>query len=331
MVRLSLVARRLASLWLALACLVLAALLLIWSLASGERIGWTIAVPFGGMCVNLLAALVATPALRRQAGLLVFHLGLAILALTVAVGRLTSLDGRIEVTEGMPLDPAAAVIEAGPLHRFALPFGAFIQGAFDIDYRPGMVRTDTRSHILLPDGRGALVGDDTAAVVAGYRLYTTSNKGFAPLLAFRAADGAWSGEALHLPPYPMQDYKQGTEWLPPKRATPITVWLHLPKPVYDEAASWQFRKPDDAVLIVDDGNTRRELRPGDETDIAGGRLRYEELRTWMGYTIHYDPSRPWLLAAGLVALAGLTLHGVVKAAAIAELTERPRTRRRTSA
>lgn len=314
-------ARRLASLWLTLACLVLAAAMLAWSLAGDGVVGWEIAVPFAAMCANLLAALAMTPALRRQAGLLVFHLGLAVLALAAAAGRLTSLDGQIEVAEGLPLDPSLAVVRAGPLHRFALPDGAFVQGPFGIDYLPGMTRTETRSQVTTAGGSRAVVGDDTALVIDGYRLYTSHNKGFAPLLSFRAGGGRWRTTAVHLPPYPMLDYQQGTEWTPAGGGA-MTVWLHLPKPIYDQDASWSFRKPDDATLVIDDGRSRHELRPGDRVEAAGGQVRYDELRVWMGYTIHYDPSRPWLLAAAIVAVAGLLWHGLAKIRAVAELAGR---------
>lgn len=320
--------RKLASLWLSLGCLLLALAMLSWSLAGDGVVGWEIAVPFAAMFVNLSAALAVTPALRRQVGLLVFHVGLAVLALAAVAGRLTSLDGQVEVAEGLPLDASLAVIRPGPLHRFHLPDAGFVQGPFSIDYLPGMTRTQTRNQVLTADGRQALVGDDTALVIDGYRLYTSHNKGFAPLVSFRPAGGQWQITAVHLPPYPMQDYRQGTEWTPPGGSVGTTVWLHLPKPIYDQEGRWSFRKPDDAVLIVDDGRGRHELRPGDQVDVAGGRLRYDELRAWMGYTIHYDPSRPWLLAAAVIAVAGLLWHGVAKVRFVAELAGRPRGERR---
>jgi len=37
-------------------------------------------------------------------------------------------------------------------------------------------------------------------------------------------------------------------------------------------------------------------------------LRYLGLRGWMGYTIHYDPTLPWLLAAAVAAVLALAAH-----------------------
>lgn len=317
------IARQAASPWVSLACLVAAAAMLAASLAAEAPVGWTIAAPFGAMFVNLVAALAVTPALRGQVGLLVFHLGLAILALALTLGRLTSLSGWVEVTEGLSLDANLVTYTAGPLHRFTLPNGAFVQGAFTVDYEPSMRRTVTRSTVALRGGQTAAVGDDRPLVVDGYRLYTTHNKGFAPLVSFQASDGQWRTGALHLPSYPLHDYKQGISWAPPGGDREVTVWLHLPKPIYDEAARWRFRKPEAAVLVVDDGNGRHELEPGEEIPVAGGRFRYEELRTWMGYLIDYDESRSFVVAAAGVAVGGLLWHGLARASGISRLVASP--------
>ena len=53
---------------------------------------------------------------------------------------------------------------------------------------------------------------------------------------------------------------------------------------------------------------RYELHPGQSLDLAGGRLTYKELRTWMGYTVFYDWTLPWLFAAGLIAVLSLGWH-----------------------
>lgn len=315
----------LASLWLTFACLMLAGLLVAGSLAADSAVGWEIAVPFGGLLVNLLAALAVHRSLRRQAGLLVFHLALAGLALSAALGRLTALSGRVEVTQGLPFSAALVSYEAGPLHRFDLFDGAFVQEGFSIDYDPGMKRRETRSQVRLADGRRVTVGDDTPLNIAGYRLYTTFNKGFAPILTFTDSTGESPSGALHLPSYPLFDYKQGLEWTPPGASRSVTVWLSLAKPIYDERKNWKFAIPEDALLVIDDG-TRRQLRPGEEAPVAGGRVRYEELRSWMGYKIHYDASRPWLMASAIVAVIGLLWHSLGKLRGLGDLAE-GRTRR----
>jgi len=52
----------------------------------------------------------------------------------------------------------------------------------------------------------------------------------------------------------------------------------------------------------------QELRPGDGVDLPEGRLDYQGVRAWMGYTVFYDWTIPWLLAAALGAVGALGWH-----------------------
>lgn len=277
--------------------------------------GRWVAVPLAGLCVNLVAAVAVNGKLRRDLGLLVFHLGLALLAGTAALGRLFAFDGHVEVTEGAALDPAQVVGQGGPLHPRRFAEAAFVQGAFKINYLPGMKRRETRSRVSVSDGAGGwvqhVVGDDTPLILAGYRYYTTHNKGYAPVLAWTVKGRTETG-AVHLPSYPANDFRQGTEWQLPDGSGEVALWLSMPTPAYSETASWEFRKPDDARLVVIDGEKRHELAPGDEVGVRGGSLRYVGLNTWMGYTIFYDPTLPWLVAEALLAVVGLGIHAAVR-------------------
>jgi cytochrome c biogenesis protein len=51
-----------------------------------------------------------------------------------------------------------------------------------------------------------------------------------------------------------------------------------------------------------------ELRRGQSAELDSGRLRFDDLRMWMGYRIVFDPTLPWLLAAGMVGVFGLGRH-----------------------
>jgi cytochrome c biogenesis protein len=42
--------------------------------------------------------------------------------------------------------------------------------------------------------------------------------------------------------------------------------------------------------------------------LPGGTLRYDGLRSWMGYRASRDPTLPWLLAAALLAAGALAWH-----------------------
>lgn len=308
---------RLASLWFTLACLVLLALLLVASRLFDTAAGPLVAGPFMLLGLNLLAALAVTPRLRRQAGLLVFHLSLAALALLAGVGQLTTLHGHVEVTEGAAFEDSLVNASAGPLHPWQLDRVTFVQGPFDINYLAGMRRRETVSTVLVPGGDGSLrpvrVGDDKPLVVNGYRFYTTFNKGFAPVLSYVDGHGQRMQGAVHLPSYPLNDFKQGNTWHLPDGSRSLKLWLSLPEPVYKEDAAWRFTTPEQATLVVVDGERRHGLLPGESFALDGGELRYEELRTWMGYTISYDPTTPWLVATAAVGALAFAWHVVGRA------------------
>ncbi len=305
-----------ASLKLTLVCLAAAAAIAIAGDGADWPVGLVIAAPFAVLCLNLLAAILVHPKLRRQGGLLGFHLALAALALVVAVDRLMALTGHVEITEGGAFDPTQAVIEAGPLHRPRLDKVRFIQDGFDIAYAPGMRRRETVStiHVAASDGgwQTEQVGDHTPLTVGGYRFYTSFNKGFAPVLTYTDKRGRSYRGSVHLPSYPLNYYQQGNDWVPPGRGEALKIWLNLPEPVYREDKAWRFAKPANASLVLFADGRRWELAPGQSVTLSDGRVRYDELRTWMGYTISYNPLGAWMLAAVLIGVLCLGWHAVAR-------------------
>jgi hypothetical protein len=269
---------------------------------------------FAALGINLLAALVVHPLLRRRLPLLVFHLALLALVLLVGAGRLLGMDGRFELLQDVPFDGQLIHQDAGALYAPRLNKAQLRNQGFTIDYAPGRRRGVTRNSVAWLDAAGAeqrtVIGDHRPLVVQGHRIYTTSNKGFAPVLRWLPSGG---GEpvlgAVHLPSYPMHELRQSREWtLPDGRA----VWLMLR---FDEAllapdAPAQFRLPSVHQLVLRIGDARHELAPGQALRIDGGTLVYEGLRTWMGYRVSHDPTLPWLLAAALIAALSLALHYV---------------------
>ena len=304
--------RALASLWLTLAALSAAALIAASTEITDVPVGVYIAAPFAVLCLNLGAALYVRPALRAKGALLAFHLALALLAALVGADRLTSFSGRVEITEGSAFDPALVQAEAGPLHPWRLDIVRFEQGPFTIDYAPGMNRRETRSLVRVEaeDGswREVTIGDDQPLTVGGYRLYTSFNKGFAPVVTFVDSEGVAHSGAIHLPSYPLNHDRQGNAWVPPGSTTPVKIWLHLEAPVYQEGESWTFAKPEAATLVVLNGSQRFELKQGEQITLGAGQLRFDELRTWMGYTISYNPIVPWMLGAIVIAVLCLGAH-----------------------
>ncbi len=301
-----------ASLWLTLGLLIFAAGLLLFGQVMDWSLAGLTALPFAGLCLNLVVAIAVTQKLRRQAGLLGFHLALAILAFLAAADSLMALKGHVEVTEGASFDPELVQAQEGPLHPWGLDEVRFLQGDFSIDYAPKMKRRHTYSTVYLPDAGGGLrpliVGDDDPLVFGDYRFYTSFNKGFAPVLRYEDTAGQVTTGAVHLPSYPLNYFKQGNDWRLPDGSETLKLWLHLPEPVYDAEGAWRFAKPKDAVLVVLRGDDRREMHLGDRLVLGTGELRYEALASWMGYTIAFNPLQRWMLAAVVVGILCLGWH-----------------------
>jgi cytochrome c biogenesis protein len=272
--------------------------------------GWGTALPLLLLAVNLAAALLGRSPLRRG-GLGLFHVALLGCLLLLAWGRLTHFEGRVELVQGGTLDAAAVqVTSQGPWAGDALATLSVEQGAISVHYAPGVKRQRTRSQVWLGEGAARelrTVGEDQPLRLQGYRLYTTHNKGFAPLVRWVAPGAAPISGALHLPSYPMMDWQQQQRWQPPD-GPELRFWLRLPAPV-DEQGAWQFEPQRvQAALVVDVAGQRFELQPGQSAHGAFGELRYERLLGWMGYRIHRDPSLEPLALLACLGVLGLALH-----------------------
>jgi hypothetical protein len=293
--------------------LALVALLAAVVLISPTRL--PLALVIGLLAVNLLAALVVHPAFRRQLPLLVAHLALLALVVLVAVGRLSALDGRFELTQGVPFDGSLLDREAGLLHVDRLSRLSFRHDGFEIDYAPGRKRGATRNTVTWRGADGqphsAVIGDHHPLVLDGHRFYTSPNKGYAPLLRWLPDQGAPTLGAVHLPSFPSQELKQSREWrLPDGRE--VWVMLQVDEVLIDATQATRFAMPRAPRLVVRVGDQRAELAPGQAMDLPGGRLAFDGLRTWMGYRVAYDPTLPWLLVAALLSALALALHYAIK-------------------
>ena len=273
--------------------------------------GPALALPLGLLALNLAAAIAVNRVFRVQLPLLVFHLALLALVLLAAAGRLTYLKGRLELASGETFAGELVEREAGPMHRSHFERAAFTNHGFTVSYSPGLQRNETRNRVSWREGlalREALIGDQTPLVLGGYRFYTSSNKGFAPLLAWQRDGGRLERGAVHLPSYPMYDYRQAQEWTPPGADGALWLMLDFDEVLIDPQRRSEFRPPARHTLVVRSGATRAVLAPGERLRVAGGTLVYEGLTTWMGYNVFYDWTLPWLVAACLTAVASLAWH-----------------------
>lgn len=275
-------------------------------------------LPLALLALNLAAALAVRPDLRRG-GLGLFHAALLALLLLVAAGRLTHFDGRVEVAEGALLDPTRIeVTGSGLWHGDRWQRLQFRQGPYEVDYAAGVKRAHTRSSVWAggaqsgarsdaTSGAPIVVGDDTPLVLQGYRFYTTHNKGLAPLLTWQPEGGAAVQGVLHMPSYPLFDYQQENRWTAPD-GTALRFWLRIERPLPEHVAWTLDPHTLPAVLVVEAGGVRSELKPGDSVALRGATLRYERLTGWMGYRIFYDPTLLPLFVVSLLGVLGLAWH-----------------------
>jgi cytochrome c biogenesis protein len=304
----------------AAASLRLTAALLSWLLVAALVISqdrtlatWMLVAPLAALAVNLVAAVATNGVFRRNLPLLTFHLALIAIVVLAAAGRLMVLQGRAEVTTGSAFEGLMSR-EAGPWHWGRLSEVAFVNDGFDIEYLPGPQTSRLSSRVRWRDERGieqrAEIEPNRPLVLHGYRISPTSNKGFAPVLAWHAAGTSPQQRpvvgAIHLPPFPAQAAAQSATWRPPGADADIWVLLDVDASLIPKDRPSRFRLPERPRIVLRYLEQRWELEPGDRVEIAGGTLEYRELRTWMGYKFFHDWTLPWILAACALAIASLS-------------------------
>lgn len=273
---------------------------------------WVLIAPLALLSVNLLTAIIINPRINRRPGLLVFHLGLLGIVVLAAIGRLTYLDAHIEMLQDTPFAAEDVLdIKKGLWHNGDLDKVKFIQGPYTVEYTENMVRGLTHNHVLVPNAEGELesreIGDDRPLVLEKYRFYTTFNKGFAPVLTWIPSSGEEVTGAVHMPSYPLLEYKQDNRWEPPG-SKEIKFWLRLKTGLRQDAAWVLDGSQATGTLVINTGNKRIELEVGETATLEGGALRYERLSTWMGYRIFYDPTIQPMFWVSVFGVIGLFAH-----------------------
>jgi len=305
--------RKFASLRLTLiAMVVLLLLVLIGSRSTSVDVGIT-AIPLAVLSLNLLAAILTNHAFRRQAGLLVFHVGLLLLVVFIGLSVLIRFDGHVEVLQGSSFDSRdVEVTEIGWLHPGGLEEVQFKQGDVRIEYLVGLVRQSTRStiqHGVTGAVRTQTIGDRLATEINGYRFITTPNKGFALLMRWEPVGADPVYGAIHFPSYPEFDWKQVADWVAPSGQS-LEMELAFEDPVSRPDTSWVLERPNSPYLVsarMSDG-TMYVIGEGSALPLEGGMLRVVDVQMWIAYRIDYYPLLPWAFVAALLAIAGLALH-----------------------
>jgi cytochrome c biogenesis protein len=270
-----------------------------------------LAAPLLLLALNLIAAVATNAVFRRQLPLLVFHLALIALVLLAAAGRLSYLKGQAEVTEGAAFDGLKGR-ESGPLHWGRIESVNFVNDGFEINYMRGPVLDRNVNRIRWIDGNGqersGEIEQNQPLVQHGYRIYPTSNKGFAPVFVWHTRSYPPLLAAVHLPSFPANATSQAQTWRPQGSQADMWVMLHVDENLIPSDRPSRFRLPDDRGIVLRHRDVRYELQPGQRITLPDGILEYRELRTWMGYRVFYDWTIPWMLAACAVAVLSMSWH-----------------------
>ena len=276
------------------------------------RSDWALTVPLALLAINLACAVATNPVFRQQSALLAFHLALLAIVVLAAAGRLTYLKGELELAEGEVFEGTLTRHESGPWHRSQLARARFANDGYTISYEKGVRRAETRNAVRWLDDTGrerhAVIGDNEPLVRHGYRFYASFNKGFAPVFMWHPAGGAPQRGTINLPAYPIHEFRQALEWTIPGTQTTLWTMLQFDEVLLDPEQVSRFRLPERHTLVIRIGDMRHELVPGARLALPQGVLVYERLGTWMGYTVFYDWTLPWLFVACMFAVTSLAWH-----------------------
>ena len=263
---------------------------------------------------NFIVAIVRKRILVNKPALMVFHLALILVFVQLIISQLTYLKATTEVGVNQDFGGQLDNIRAGPLHDYGLSGGAFTNLGFQINYLDGIRRDNTLNRVRINgengDGSVITIGDHIPLVLGHYRFYTSHNKGYAPVFSWIPNQDnrpALRG-SVHLPAYPLNEYQQSREWQLPVIDLPIWTMLVIEEEVVPEDRDFSFTIPLQHHLIVRIGQERWTLRPGESIELSDGTLHYDYLSSWMGYTVDYDWTRPWLLFTSLLGIAALFVH-----------------------
>ncbi|MBF0152837.1 MAG: hypothetical protein HQL64_03735 [Magnetococcales bacterium] len=277
---------------------------------------WVLSLPMGLLVINLVAAMLVSTSLRRQPLLLLFHLALLALVLLAGASRLTYLKGSVELAMGERFDGTLLTHEEGPWHPEGWRSIRFTHEETEVMYGPGGVRGATRSRMRWWDARGmehaGVIGDNVPLILAGYRIQPSLHYSFAPVFSWWTPDGVLvSRGAVNLPSL-QHGPGSSNDWTIRGTDIAVLVMLTLAAPLPDAQRATLFRADLEHHLTMTIRGEVRHLQPGARWILPEGTLVYERLGTWMGYTLFYDGTIPWLLSTCLVAIVSLMTHLVLK-------------------
>ncbi|WP_206486000.1 hypothetical protein [Thalassotalea sp. G2M2-11] len=262
--------------------------------------------PLSLLSANLVAAIISNKAFQQNLPLLLFHLTLLATVILVALSRLTYLDGWVELNEGEEFTGMLDGQTQGIFHHYSLKQGDFTNLAVQLEFTPYVAITKIRSRVLANTDIGVrelVVGEHQPLVVNHYRFYVTRNVGYSALFSWQDKSNAGLVQqtgTLNFPPFLFNEFSQTNTWQPPNSKNELWFMLQPEDDLLAERKPIQLTPPENHYLIIRAGEDRHKLRAGQQLILSDGTLTYHGLRTWMGFKVHYDPYKSYLLACALL-------------------------------
>ena len=264
-----------------------------------------LATPLVLLSLNLLAAIITNKTFQNNLPLLLFHLTLLATVILVALSRLTYLDGHVGLNEGEDFTGKFDGQNHGLFHQFTLKPGDFTNIAVQLDFTPLVAVTAVRSRVLVHDGSKThefVVGEHQPLVINNYRFYVTRNVGYSAVFSWQPVTGNNKKQTgtINFPPFLMNQFSQTNTWEIPHTDKNLWFMLQPEDDILVEQKSVQLTPPENHYLVIRYGEQRQKIKAGQELKLPEGVLTYHGLRTWMGFKVHYDPFKAYLLATSIL-------------------------------
>jgi len=267
-----------------------------------------LSLPLFLLCANLVAAIISNKAFQQNLPLLYFHLTLLATVVLIALSQLTFLEGWVELNEGETFTGKLDGQTQGIFHQFNLQQGDFTNLAVQLEFTPLVAITAIRSRVLTSineQEQEIVIGEQKPLLIRNYRFYVTRNVGYSAEFTWQAFNTEGKHAApetgtLNFPPFLSNEFGQTNQWQPANSQAELWFLLQPESDILAERKPTQLTLPQNHHLVIRHGEQRHIVRAGQQLKLADGALTYHGLRTWMGYKVHYDPYKSYLLACSIL-------------------------------
>lgn len=246
--------------------------------------------------------------LVKQPGMLVFHISLAAVLAALLIAPLYRVNAYFELAEGQTFQGEFILYEAGSWHVVDKHRWHLTQGTIQVNYKRddlgksiNSVLNDEQNNSQKPIRFLQPVNID------GFRITPTGNMGYSAILTYSYKDGRQQHGVVNFPGYPTSRTNQTNRFLSPETQE-THVRLNLVNPPYRKDQPWSLDLSENTTVTIEHDWLKFNLKPGDVGTLPNGRLHFNKLVRWLGYSAVYDPFAPFIFFSALVSLLAIFWH-----------------------